>query len=159
MVGPQENERKAFIITQQHIVGRAIALDELRFQEQRLSLAIGCHNGHAARLGDHAAQTIGQPVYLRIIGYAVFKCFRLADIKDITARIIHAVDTRFGRQRFDHIADRRHPGLKIRLVRPTNGVGCTLFVKAIGRIWVGHKDEIEPISSTRPTGWGDIRCN
>ena len=59
MVRAQQDEGEAFIIAQKDVVRWAIALDQLRFEQQRLCLAIGCYNGHAARLRDHAPQTIG----------------------------------------------------------------------------------------------------
>ena len=34
----QQDEREAFVVAQQHVVGRAEALDQLRFEQQRLGL-------------------------------------------------------------------------------------------------------------------------
>ena len=71
MVGAQQDEGKAFIVAQQHIVSGAVTLDELRLQQQRLSLAIGGDDGHRSRQRDHPAQAVGQPVNLHIIADAI----------------------------------------------------------------------------------------
>ena len=138
MVCAQQDEGEAFIIAQKDVVRRAIALDQLRFEQQRLCLAIGRDNGHAARLRDHTPQTIGQPIHLRIIGHAVLERFSLANIEHIAPGIIHAIDAGLYWQRFDDIADRCDPSLQIRLVSPAHRIGGALFIKAIGGVRRRH---------------------
>ena len=106
MVGAQQDERKALIVAQQDVVSGAIALDELRLQQQRLRLAVGGHNRHRPRLRDHAAQAIGQPVDLRVIAHPVLERARLAYIENIAARIVHPVNPGLRRQGFPDVADR-----------------------------------------------------
>ena len=38
MILAQQDEREAFVVAQQDVVGRAEALDQLRFEQQRLGL-------------------------------------------------------------------------------------------------------------------------
>ena len=59
MVGAQQDEGKAFIVTQQHVVSGAIALNQLRLQQQRLSLTIGGDDSHGPRQRNHPAQAVG----------------------------------------------------------------------------------------------------
>jgi hypothetical protein len=64
MVGAQQDERKRFVVAQQHVVRRAEALDELRFQQQRLGFGIGRDDGHRPGLAHHAPQAVGQAFHL-----------------------------------------------------------------------------------------------
>ncbi|KAF1856274.1 hypothetical protein Lal_00000685 [Lupinus albus] len=80
MVGAQQDERKRFIVAQQHVVRRAEALDELRFQQQRLGFGIGRDDGHRPAPGP---------------------CLHRAR----PARIVHAIDAGLGGQRAHHLAD------------------------------------------------------
>ena len=91
MIGAQQDEGEAFVVAQQHVVGRAVTLDQLRLEQQRLGLAIGGDNRHAARQRDHPPQPVGQPVNLRVIGDPVLERPRLAHIEHIAARIVHPV--------------------------------------------------------------------
>jgi len=54
VIGAQKNEGEALVIAQQHVERRAEPLDQLRFQQQRLSLGIGGDDLHGAGLADHA---------------------------------------------------------------------------------------------------------
>ena len=93
VVGAQQDEREAFIVTQQHVVSRAIPLDQLRLKQQRFGLAIGRHNRHRPRLRNHPLETPRKPVDLRIIGHPVLERTCLTNIKHIAAHIMHSVDT------------------------------------------------------------------
>src|SRR3546814_7056744 len=53
VIGAQQDEGEAFVVAQQHVVGGAMALDELRLEQQRLGLVVGGDDRHAARLRDH----------------------------------------------------------------------------------------------------------
>ncbi len=92
MVRAEQDERKAFVVAQQHIIGWPIAFDELRLQQQRLCLAAGGDNLHRPGRGDHPLQPLGQAADLGIVGNPVFQRQRLADIQNIAARIQHAVN-------------------------------------------------------------------
>ena len=139
MIGAQQDEREALIITQQHIVSRAISLDQLRLKQQRLGLTVGCHNRHRPRLRDHPAEAIGEAVNLRVIAHPVFECARLPDIEHIAARIMHPVNAGLNRQRLPNIADRSDPGVKIGQFRPAHGVRLLFLVKAIRGVRGGHR--------------------
>ena len=59
MTFTQQNKGKALIIAKQHVERRAISLDQLRFEQQRLGFAIGCYNLHRAALTDHTLKSVG----------------------------------------------------------------------------------------------------
>ena len=105
MVLAQHDEGETFVVAQQNIVGRAVALDELCFEQQRLGFGIGRYDGHVAGLRHHALQPPRQPVDLDIIADAILQRSRLADIQHIAAGIGHPVDTRAQRQGGEHVAD------------------------------------------------------
>ena len=91
MVGPQQDEGEAFVVAQQDIVRGSVALDQLCLEQQCFGFAVGGHNRHRPGQRDHAAQTVGHPVDLNIIGDAVLQRPCLADIEHITARVVHAI--------------------------------------------------------------------
>jgi hypothetical protein len=100
VIGAEKDERKAFVVTEQDIIGRAIALDQLRLQQQRLCLTIRRHNRHAAGLRHHPAKTIWKALHLRIVCDPVLECFGLANIKHVAAGIMHPVNAGLCWQRF-----------------------------------------------------------
>jgi len=143
VVGAQQDEREAFVVAQQHVVGGPEALDQLRLEQQRLGFVIGRDDRHRPRLRDHPLQPLGQPLDLRVIGDAVLERARLADIEHVAARILHAIDARSRGQGLQHIADRRHAGGKVgRLTTAADGVGGFVFVESGRRIGVGHARRI-----------------
>ena len=144
MILAQQDERKALIVAQQHIVGRPETLDQLRLEQQRLGLGIGRDDRHRSRLRDHALQPSRQPRHLRVVGDTVAQRARLADVQHFSARILHPVDAGTHRQRGEHVADRGHAGFEIGLLRSaTDGVRGFLFVKAILAVRVvGHGGDV-----------------
>ena len=144
MVRSQQDERKAFIVAQQHVVGRAITFDKLRLQQQSLSLAVSRHNRHRPRLRHHPLQPLRQPLDGCVAAYPVFQCPRLANIQNITTRVVHPVDARFGGQRSPDIADCGNARLQIGLFGATHGIGRLFLVKSrgsvglVGAVGFGH---------------------
>ena len=160
VIRPQENEREAFVVTQQHVVRWPVALDKLRLEQQSFRLAIGRDDGHAARLRDHAAQAVGQPLHLRVVRHPVLERLRLADIEHIAARIIHAIDARLGRQSLEHIADGCNARLQVRLIGgPAHRIGCALLIESIRRIGRGHIRRLRSTCVGIRSNWGDNICN
>ena len=94
MVGAQQDEGEAFVVAQQHVVRRAIALDQLRLEQQRLSLVVGRDDRHRPGLRHHPLEPLRQVVDLRIISNAVLKRTRLADVQHVAARVLHPVHPR-----------------------------------------------------------------
>ncbi len=139
MIAAQQDVGKALIVAQQDVVGGPEPLDQLRLQQQRLGLVIGRHHRHAARLRDHPPQPVRQLGGLGIVGDAVLQRPRLADIQHVAARILHPVDAGPRGQRFQHIADRRDPGVQIGRLRPAHGKGRTFLIETIGGIGIGHR--------------------
>ena len=147
MIGSQQDEGKTFVIPQQHIVGRAVALDELCFEEQRF----------------HPPNAVRQPFNLRIVGHPVAERPGLADIKDITPRIVHPINARLGRQGFQDIADRCNAGFKVRLIHTANGVGLLFLVETIRCVGLGHWVNLDAVPlqmkrfRLRCNGRGDVQ--
>src|SRR3546814_7010261 len=56
VIGAQQDEGEAFVVAQQHVVGGAMALDELRLEQPRLGLVVGGDDRPASRLRDHALE-------------------------------------------------------------------------------------------------------
>ena len=137
MVVAQQDEGKALVVAQQDVEGRAVALDQLGLEQQRLGLVVGRDDGHRPGLRDHALQALRQAINLGVVGDAVLQRAGLADIQDVTARILHPVHAGPKRQRRQHVADRRHPRLQIGRIGTAQGEGGFLFVEAVdGRL--GH---------------------
>ena len=90
----------ALVILQQDVVLGHIVLDERAFEHQRLEL-----RGRADRLEmvderDHAARLriVGGRI-LKVLADAVLQFFRLADVDDRIARVLHQIDAGLIRQR------------------------------------------------------------
>ena len=137
VLAAQEDEGEALVVAQQHVVGRAEALDQLRFEQQRLGLRVGDHDLHPPGLADHPPQPVGEVGDLGVVGHAVLQRARLADIEHVAARIEHPVDPGARLQRAHGLADRRHPRLDIGLrARALDGVGRAILVEALGTLGV-----------------------
>ena len=137
MIVAQQDKREALVVAQQDVERGAIALDELRFEQQSLGLIVGRDDRHRPGLRHHPLEPLGQAVDLGIVGDPVLQRARLADIEHVAARILHPVHAGPQRQRCQHVADRRHPRLQIRRIGPAQGEGGFLFVEAVdGRL--GH---------------------
>ena len=67
MILAQQDEGEAFVVAQQHVVGRPVALDQLRLQQQRLGLVVGGDDLHRAGLRDHPQQPLRLPRDLGIL--------------------------------------------------------------------------------------------
>ena len=142
MVGAQQDEGEAFIVAEQDVVRRAVTLDELRLEQQRLGLAVRRDDLHRARLRDHALQPLRQARDLGVIGDAVFQRPRLADVQHLAARIEHPVDAGAYRQLFDDAADRFGAALQVGPVGPlalaADDIGRLLFVESVGSVRTNH---------------------
>src|SRR5689334_11591246 len=132
MILTQQDERKAFIVPQEHVVRRPETLDQLSFEQQRLGLGAGRHDRHRSRLGDHPLKPLRKLRDLRVVGDAVFQRPRLADIEYVAPRVLHAINARPGWQRLQDLADRSHAQFEVGLAIAANGVGRLLFIKALG---------------------------
>ncbi len=132
VIGPQQNERKRFIVAQQHVVRRAKTLDQLCFEQQRLGLGICRDDGHGPRLADHPAQAVGQSIDRRIVCHPVLERPCLAHIKHIALGIAHPVDARLRLERLHRIADDRDALVDIGLVRAAHGRRRAILVETLG---------------------------
>ena len=148
MIGMEQDEGKAFIVAQQNIIRGAITFDQLRFEQQRLSFAVGRDNRHRPRQRDHPPQPVGQSLDLRIIGDTVAQRARLADIENIAARIVHPIDARSRGQGREHIADRGDPRLEIGLIGAAHRISSAFLVEAIGCIGRRHDARLGVKSKT-----------
>ena len=66
MVVGQHQPGIGFVVAQQDVEARLEALDEVRFQQQRLGLGMGGDDLHRRGVGDHAAQPFRQAADLGI---------------------------------------------------------------------------------------------
>jgi hypothetical protein len=128
VIGAQKDEGEALVVAQQDVEGRAIPLDQLRFQKQRLGLRIGDHDLHRAALADHPLEPVREPFDLRVIRHPRLQAARLADIQDIAARIEHAIDAGARFQCLHRVANDPHARLQIGL-RARDRVGRAFFVE------------------------------
>ena len=133
VIAAQQDERKRLIVAQQHVIGGAIALDQLRLEQQRLGLVVGRDDRHRPRLRDHPLQPLGEALHLRVIRHALLQRARLADVQHVALGIVHAIDAGARRQRLQHVTDRGDPRLDIGGIRSADGVGGAFFVESIGR--------------------------
>ena len=142
MVGAQQDERETFVVTQQHIICRAIALDQLPLEEQRFCLVVRRDDCHAACLRDHALQPLGQAGDLNVISNAVLQDARFANIKHVATRIDHPVHARLRRQCLQDVADRRDPRVEIGRITAFDSVGGGVFVEAVGGLRARHSSDL-----------------
>ncbi len=132
MILPKHDEGEAFVVPQQHVVGGPETLDQLGLQEQRLGFRARRDDGHRPRLRHHPLQALRQLGDLGVVGDAVLQHARLADVEDVAAGVLHAIDTWRSRQRLQHLADCGDAGLEVRLVRTTYCISRLLLVEALG---------------------------
>ncbi len=143
MIFAQQDEGEAFVVAQQHVVRRAIALDQLGFQQQRFGLAVGGHDLHGAGLRHHALQAAGQAGDLGIVGHPLLQRARLANIEHVATGIEHAIDAGLQWQGLHHAPYGGDTQIKIRRLRTAHRVGLRFLGKTVGRI--GHA--VQPIAA------------
>ena len=129
------------------VVGRAVALDELRLEEERLGLGVGGDDLHAARLGDHALEALGEARDLGVVGDAVAERPRLADIEDVALGVGHAIDAGADREGLHDRAEGRDAGLQVRRVAAADGIGRFFLVEAVGGGDFGHEGDLGPTNA------------
>ena len=150
MVLAQQDEGEAFVVPQQHVVGRAEALDQLGFEQEGLGLGAGGDDGQRAGLRHHPLQALGQLGDLGVTGHPVLQRPRLADVEDVAARILHPIDARPPRQGRQNVADRRHAGIEIGRAGAANRVGRGFLVEAlcgawmVGSVGLAHRADLGP---------------
>jgi len=144
----EKDEREAFVVAKKNVVRRPEALDQLRFQKQRLRLGPGRDDSHGSRLRNHPLQPFRQLRHLRVVGDPVPQCPRLAHVEDVAARVVHPIDARVPGQRPQHLADCRHALFEVGLLGATHGIGRLLFVEAVrsiglvGTVGRGHATDL-----------------
>ena len=89
-----------FVVTQQHIVARHIALDHLALEKQRIDLTFHLD---PVRINDLADERHGLVVpsarILKILPHTIFQYCRLADIDDLATRRLMKIHARRARER------------------------------------------------------------
>ena len=139
VIGAQQDERERFVVAQQHVVRGPEPLDELRLEQQRLGLVVGRHDRHRPRLRHHPLEPAGQAIDLRIIGHAILQRARLADVQDVSARVVHPVHARPRGQGFQDVADRRHPRRQVGRLGAAHGIGGLFLVEPVGGVGRRHR--------------------
>ena len=136
MVLAQHDEREAFVVAQKHVVSGPEALDQLRFEQQRLGLGPRRDDRHRPGLRNHPLQALRQPRDLRVIADPALQRPRLADVEHVAARILHPVHPRTRRQRLPHLADRRDARFEIGSALAAHGIGRLILVETISGAWM-----------------------
>ncbi len=102
VIGGQMDQRKRFVVAQQHVEARHQPLDHVAFEQQRFRLGMGRDDLHRRGFGDHATQPVRQSRRMGIILHPAPQVARLADIERVALTVEHAVDAggrRHGLQR------------------------------------------------------------
>ena len=105
MVGGDEDIGERFVVAQEDVVARPEALDEVRLEEQRLGLGARDDRFQMHRRLDHAHQPAGL-AGARVVGDALPKAPRLADIEDRPVLADHAINARPVGQALHRLGDR-----------------------------------------------------
>ncbi len=98
------------VVAQQHVVARLQALDEVRFEQQRLDLGVGRDDLERRRFRHHAAQALGQLGDRGVVRDALGEAARLADVERVAASVEHAIDAGPLRQARQLLLDQRGAG-------------------------------------------------
>lgn len=93
-VAAQKNKRVGFIITQQDVVARLVELNVVMLKQQRFRLRVRDGDINILNELDQRFGLTGGQVAAKIAGKAFFKIFRLPNIDNRTASVIHAIDAR-----------------------------------------------------------------
>ena len=134
----QQDEGEALVVAQKHVVRRAEALDELRFQQQRLCLRIGGDDLHRPALADHALQSVRQRLHLGVVRHPRLQAARLAHVEHVSACIQHAIDAGLGLQRLHHLPNGGNARFQIGLRAALHGRGGAFLVETLLASWVGR---------------------
>ena len=96
LVGRNQDIRERLVVPHQHVEARPQALDQVRFEQQRLGLGLGRDEFERCRRRDHA----GEPRVRRpqIGDHALADVLGFADVEHLAAGIDHAVDAGRGRR-------------------------------------------------------------
>jgi len=85
---------EALVVAQRDVVARCLFLDQRRFQQQRLILGVGQGDFDALDLPHHAFDARIAAGAQEIAADALAQIARLADVEQLVAGVVHAVDAR-----------------------------------------------------------------
>jgi len=98
--------RIALVVLQPDVEVRLVALDEIRFEQQRFQLGVGDDPLEIGNLGDEALR-LGRVIAggVKVRSDAVAQIDGFADVDDLAARVEVLIDAGFGRQGFEFLGD------------------------------------------------------
>ena len=108
MILGQHQPGIGFVVSQNDVEAWLQPLDQVRFQQKRLSFGMGRDDFHRRGFRDHPAQPLRQAPDLRIRRDAPIQAARLAHVERIAFGIQHAVNARSPRHRCQGGVDRNH---------------------------------------------------
>ena len=117
MIAGDQDIGEGLVVAQQHVEARAQPFDQVRFEQQRLSLGRGRHELDRCGRGDHALDARHVPGRPRIGDDALLQVLRLADVEHVTAGTCHAVDARRRRRELGEAQDRVAPAREVLHIR------------------------------------------
>ena len=117
VVARQQDIRKRLVVPKQYVKSRPQALDEIRFEQQRLGLGPGDDKLHRRRFPHHAADAAGVEPALRVVGHALLQVARLADIEHVAGGVDHPIDAGRVGQPPRQGVDQFRPELAVRVSR------------------------------------------
>jgi hypothetical protein len=115
MAAGQHDVGERLVVTQQHVEAWAQALDQVRFEQQRLDLGARDDELHGRRLAHHPADAVGVKAPIGIVGDALLEAARLADIEHVAGRVHHAIDAGGVGQPLDQRLDHLGPDHAVRV--------------------------------------------
>ncbi len=92
VVARQQDVGEGFVVAQQHVVARPVALDEIGFEEEGLRLGRRLHEGHIYGGHDHAGDAVRVARALGVVRHALLQIARLAHVNDVSVTVDHAVN-------------------------------------------------------------------
>ena len=90
----EKNIGIGFIVTQQNVVGRPVAFDQVVFKQQRIHLGRGHRNLNIAYARHQRHCLCSEASRAEIAADPVFEVSRLADVEKLAVFVVHLVDTR-----------------------------------------------------------------
>ena len=149
---------KRFVVAEIDVEARPEALDQVRFEKQRLRLGPRAHESHGRGGADHAGDAAALPGDAGVADDPLLQAPRLADIEHVAVAIDHPVDAGCVRQRLHRRDDHRFAGFGrlgrlpieverrhqlrtdiLRQRRDVGGGGAPALAQFSGRVWVrGH---------------------
>ena len=101
VIAGQQDMREGLVIPHQHIVARLQPLDQVGFEQQRIGLGRRGDEFHLRRHRNHTGDAVRLSGQFGVARHTLLQASGLADIKQLAAGVIHAIDARTVGQQAD----------------------------------------------------------